>query len=164
MRLKIVDDLGRNCPTGSIGEILCTNPSVMSEYLNRSDETSRVFSDGWYHTGDIGFLDQDGFLHLTGRLNDVIISGGEIEHVLMSHPKIIDAAVVGVDDPKWGQIVKAFVVTRGNQDLNLAELQEFCSQAIADFKKPRVMELREYLPKNAGGKTIKSALSENENV
>lgn len=170
VKLKIVDKKGKNCPVGVTGEILCMNPSVMSGYLNRKNDTKRVFVDGWFRTGDVGYLDQDDFLHLTGRINDVIISGGvniypaEIEQVLISHPLIIDAAVVGVNDPKWGQIIKAYVVTRDNQVITLHELQEFCTQFIADFKKPRIIELRTHLPKNAGGKTIKSALIENEHV
>jgi len=170
VRLKIMNIHGAECPTGEVGEVWCINPSVMTEYLNRPKETMEAFTEGWYHTGDYGFLDEEGYLHLAGRLNDVIISGGiniypaEIEQVLMTHPNILDAAVVGVDDPKWGQAVKAYLVTRGHVNIEIGEIQAFCEKQIATFKKPRYVEFREFLPKNAGGKTVKAALSGVQNV
>jgi fatty-acyl-CoA synthase/long-chain acyl-CoA synthetase len=170
VKLKIMSMVGDECSPGEVGEVWCLNPSVMTQYLNQPKETMNAFTDGWYHTGDFGFLDEEGFLHLTGRLNDVIISGGvniypaEIEQVLMTHPIILDAAVIGVDDPKWGQAVKAILVTRGNVTIEISEIQNFCEQQIAAFKKPRYVEFREFLPKNAGGKTVKTALSEVQNV
>jgi acyl-CoA synthetase (AMP-forming)/AMP-acid ligase II len=165
VRLKIMDLSATECTVGEVGEVWCINPSAMTEYLNRPKETKAAFTDRWYHTGDYGFLDEEGYLHLTGRLNDVIISGGiniypaEIEQVLMNHPNILDAAVVGIDDPKWGQAIKAYLVTRGNVNIEVAEIQAFCEKQIAAFKKPRYVEFREFLPKNAGGKTVKAALS-----
>ena len=170
VRLKIMNIYGVECTTEEVGEVWCINPSVMTEYLNRPKETMEAFTEGWYHTGDYGFLDEEGYLHLAGRLNDVIISGGiniypaEIEQVLMTHPNILDAAVVGVDDPKWGQAVKAYLVTRGHVNIEIGEIQAFCEKQIATFKKPRYVEFREFLPKNAGGKTVKAALSGVQNV
>lgn len=165
VKLKIMNAHGAECSTGEVGEVWCINPSMMTEYLNRPKETMEAFTDRWYHTGDYGFLDEEGYLHLAGRLNDVIISGGvniypaEIEQVLMSHPYILDAAVVGVDDPKWGQAVKAYLVTRGHVRIEIGEIQAFCEKQIAGFKKPRYVEFREFLPKNAGGKNVKSELT-----
>ena len=170
VRLKIMNSHGAECPTGEVGEVWCINPSVMTEYLNRPKETLEAFTDRWYRTGDYGFLDEERYLHLAGRLNDVIISGGiniypaEVEQVLMTHPNILDAAVVGVDDPKWGQAVKAYLVTRGHVNIEIGEIQTFCEKRIAAFKKPRYVEFREFLPKNAGGKTVKADLSGVQNV
>ena len=170
VRLKIMNIDGVECSVGEVGEVWCINPSVMTEYLNQPKETMEAFTDRWYHTGDYGFLDEEGYLHLAGRLNDVIISGGvniypaEIEQVLMSHPNILDAAVVGVDDPKWGQAVKAYLVTRGHVNIAIGEIQAFCEKQVAAYKKPRYVEFREFLPKNAGGKTVKAELTGVQNV
>lgn len=170
VKLKVMNIHNVECSAGEVGEVWCMNPSVMTEYLNRPKETMEAFTDRWYHTGDYGFLDEEGYLHLAGRLNDVIISGGvniypaEIEQVLMSHPNILDAAVVGVDDPKWGQAVKAYLVTRGHVKIEIDEIQAFCEKQIAAFKKPRYVEFRNLLPKNAGGKTVKAELTGVQNV
>lgn len=170
VKLKIMDVYGAECATREVGEVWCINPSVMTQYLNRPKETMEAFIDGWYRTGDYGFLDEEGYLHLAGRLSDVIISGGvniypaEIEQVLLSHPNIIDAAVVGVDDPKWGQAVKAYLVTRGHVNIEIEEIQAFCEKQIAAFKKPRYVEFREFLPKNAGGKNVKAELTGVQNA
>ena len=170
VRLKIMNIDDVECSVGEVGEVWCINPSVMTEYLNRPKENMEAFTDRWYHTGDYGFLDEEGYLHLAGRLNDVIISGGvniypaEIEQVLMTHPNVLDAAVVGVEDPKWGQAVKAYLVTRGHENIEIAEIQAFCEKQVAAYKKPRYVEFREFLPKNAGGKTVKAELTGVQNV
>ena len=170
VKLKVMNIHNVECSAGEVGEVWCINPSVMTEYLSQPKETMEAFTNRWYHTGDYGFLDEEGYLHLAGRLNDVIISGGvniypaEIEQVLMSHPNILDAAVVGVDDPKWGQAVKAYLVTRGHVKIEISEIQDFCEKQIAAFKKPRYVEFRNLLPKNAGGKTVKAELTGVQNV
>jgi acyl-CoA synthetase (AMP-forming)/AMP-acid ligase II len=164
VQILIADADGKACAPGVVGEVWCVNPSVMSAYRDRPEETRRAFTGRWFHTGDLGFLDEDGFLHLVSRLSDVVISGGvniypaEIEQVLMLHPSILDAAVIGVPDPKWGEAVKAFLVVREGERLDLAAVQEHCSRHVADFKKPRSVEFLPALPKNAGGKTIKAEL------
>ncbi|MEO7742061.1 MAG: AMP-binding protein [Usitatibacter sp.] len=166
VELMIADEQGSACPAGTVGEVWCANPSAMSAYRDRPEDTARAFTGRWYHTGDLGFLDGEGFLHLVSRLSDVVISGGvniypaEIEQVLMLHPSILDAAVVGESDPKWGQRVKAFVVVRDGESLDLAAVQAHCATHLADYKKPRTVIFVPRLPKNAGGKTIKSALVE----
>ena len=166
VELRIVDESGADCPPGGVGEVWCVNPSVMSSYRDRPEDTARAFSGPWYRTGDLGFLDEEGFLHLVGRMRDVIISGGvniypaEIEQVLMMHPSVLDAAVVGEPDEKWGQRVKAYLVLREGETLDLEAVQRHCTAHLADYKKPRSLVLAAELPKNAGGKTVKPKLSE----
>ena len=164
VELMIADADGRACPPGTVGEVWCINPSVMTAYRDRPEDTARAFTGRWFHTGDLGYLDADGFLHLVSRLSDVVISGGvniypaEVEQVLMLHPAVLDAAVVGVPDPKWGQAVKAYLVVRAGEKLDLEAVQRHCAAHLADFKKPRSVQFLDALPKNAGGKTVKSAL------
>lgn len=165
VELKIVDSEGVPRPAGGVGEVWCRNPSVMIEYYRQPEATAAAFTDGWFHTGDLGYLDEEGYLHLVGRISDVIVSGGvniypaEIEDVLMMHPGILDCAVVGAPDPKWGQVVSAYVVPRKGWTIDLTEVQKHCQAHIADYKKPRRLEIRDRLPKTAAGKTIKSALT-----
>jgi long-chain acyl-CoA synthetase len=166
VELMIAEGDGTPCAPGTVGEVWCANPSIFRAYRDRPDATTRAFAGRWYRTGDLGYLDAEGFLHLVGRKSDVVISGGvniypaEIEQVLMLHPAVLDAAVVGVPDAKWGQSVKAYLVLRDNARLDLADVQRHCAEYLADYKKPRSVEFRTALPKNAGGKTIKSALTE----
>ena len=164
VEIMIADADGGACAPGVVGEVWCANPSVMSAYRDRPEETKRAFTGRWFHTGDLGYLDEEGFLHLVSRLSDVVISGGvniypaEIEQVLMLHPSILDAAVVGVPDRKWGETVKAFLVVRPGESLDLEAVQRHCCRHLADFKKPRSVQFLAALPKNAGGKTIKTEL------
>ncbi|HJU24094.1 MAG TPA: AMP-binding protein [Casimicrobiaceae bacterium] len=167
VELMIADANGKPCAANGVGEVWCANPSIFAQYRDRPDDTARAFAGRWYRTGDLGYLDDDGFLHLVGRKNDVLKSGGvnvypaEIERVLMLHPSILDAAVVGVPDDKWGQSVKAFVVVRNGAPIDLAAVQKHCERYLADYKKPRSVEIVAALPKNAGGKTMKRALPGN---
>ena len=164
VEIMIADEQGNACAPGVVGEVWCINPSVMSAYRDRPEATARAFTGRWYHTGDLGYLDEEGFLHLVSRLSDVIISGGvniypaEIEQVLMLHPSIIDAAVLGQPDAKWGQSVKAYIVVREGESLDLEAVQRHCTAHLADYKKPRSAVFLPSLPKNAGGKTVKSSL------
>jgi acyl-CoA synthetase (AMP-forming)/AMP-acid ligase II len=164
VEIMIAGEQGKACAPGVVGEVWCINPSVMSAYRDRPEATARAFTGRWYHTGDLGYLDEEGFLHLVSRLSDVIISGGaniypaEIEQVLMLHPSIIDAAVLGQPDAKWGQSVKAYIVVRAGESLDPEAVQRHCAAHLADYKKPRSVVFVASLPKNAGGKTIKSSL------
>lgn len=166
VEIMIADTSGQPCPPGVVGEVWCANPSAMTAYRNNAAETELAFTGRWFHTGDAGFLDDEGYLHLAGRQSDVVISGGvniypaEVEQVLMLHPAVLDAAVVGVADSKWGQVVKAYLVVRAGGRLTLDEVQRHCATHLADFKKPREITLLPSLPKNAGGKTVKSRLEE----
>ena len=165
VEVRIAGEDGGALPTGEVGEILCLNPSVMREYLDDPEATKAAFTDGWFHTGDLGRLDEDGYLHLVGRLKEIVISGGvnihpaEVEQVLMSHPAVLDCAVVGLPDAKWGQIVTACVVPHRGARPDLAELQSHCARELADFKKPRRLEVMAAIPRNASGKTVRAELA-----
>jgi acyl-CoA synthetase (AMP-forming)/AMP-acid ligase II len=165
VEIRIAGGDGTWLSPGNVGEVWCRNPSVMSGYLGQPEATAAVFRDGWYRTGDLGYLDQEGYLHLVGRSTEVIISGGiniypaEIEQVLMEHPGVLDCAVTGEPDPKWGQRIVAYIVVRGGWPLDQAQIQAHCARTLADYKKPRRVEFVREIPKNAGGKTIKAALT-----
>lgn len=164
VRIRVVDEDGSDTALDKPGEVLCRNPSLMTEYLNNPEATAGAFIDGWYRTGDIGYLDEEGYLYLVGRKGEMIISGGvniypaEIENTLMSHPDVLDCAVIGLPDEKWGQCVTAYVVPREGREPELASLQAHTARMLADYKKPRILRVVSSLPKNAGGKTIKSKL------
>lgn len=165
VEIMIAGPCGEALPSHRIGEVWSCNPSTMSAYLNAPKATQAAFSGRWYRTGDLGYVDDDGYLHLVGRAQEMIISGGmnifppEIENVLMEHPSVRDCAVVGIPDDTWGEVVKAFIAVRGDARLSLGDVQSHCSKQLADFKKPRQMEIVAEIPRNSGGKIVKSALT-----
>jgi O-succinylbenzoic acid--CoA ligase len=148
----------RTMATGEVGEILVSGPTVMRGYADRPQETAEVLRDGWMHTGDLGYLDEDGFLYIVDRRDDLIVSGGEniypaeVEAVLLEHPAIADAAVVGVPDAVWGQIVTAAVRLRSGRRLLEEELRMFCAARLAGYKVPRRVRFVEAIPRSAPGK------------
>jgi|694.fasta_scaffold117032_3 acyl-CoA synthetase (AMP-forming)/AMP-acid ligase II len=162
--LRIVDEQDRDCPTGTVGEVLFKTEGMMSAYWNNHPATIEAIRDGWYHTGDLGYLDQEGFVFLVDRKKDMIISGGEniysreVEEALHQHPKVLESAVIGMADPKWGEAVKAFVVLRPNQETSQDELVKHCRTLIAGYKCPREIEFMAELPRIASGKINKVAL------
>jgi long-chain acyl-CoA synthetase len=166
VELRVVDDAGSDTPPGERGEIWIKGPTVMNHgYWRRPDANAASFSDGWFHTGDIGYLDADGFLFLVDRAKDMIIRAGEnvycveIEHVLFDHPDVIDAAVVGVPHRTLGEEVKAVVQLREGASLSEEELRAFCRKHLADFKVPEYVEFRtDPLPRNPAGKVLKNEL------
>jgi len=166
IEIRVVDEDGRDQPAGERGEIWIKGPTVMNRgYWNRPDANAASFSDGWFHTGDIGYLDPDGFLYLVDRAKDMIIRGGEnvycveVEHVVFDHPDVIDAAVVGVPHRELGEEVKAVVQLRAGSTTTADELKAFCRQHLADFKVPEYIEIRsEPLPRNPAGKVLKNLL------
>jgi len=166
VELRVVDDVGVDAPAGERGEIWIKGPTVMAHgYWRRPDANEASFTDGWFHTGDIGYLDADGFLYLVDRAKDMIIRAGEnvycveVEHVLFDHPDVIDAAVVGVPHLTLGEEVKAVVQTKAGATVTSEELREFCRRHLADFKVPEYVEIRaEPLPRNPAGKVLKNAL------
>lgn len=170
VELRVVGDDGAVLSAGETGEVCARNPSLMSAYLDNEEATAKAFTGGWFHTGDLGYLDEDGFLYLVGRKGDMIISGGmniypaEIENVLMAHPDILDCAVLGEPHEKWGQCVAAYVVPRNGREIDLATVQSHCAGTLADYKKPRVLKIVPSIPKNAGGKTVKALLGANQPV
>jgi acyl-CoA synthetase (AMP-forming)/AMP-acid ligase II len=164
VRIKIVDECGREVPIGECGEILCRGPNVMRGYYNNETATAEALKDGWLCTGDTGKIDEDGYLYLTGRKKEMIIRGGEkihpadIERVLHAHPGIAEAAVIGVPDAYWGERVAAFVVVRDGVTLSGEQVMRHCRQHLAGYKNPSSVIFAEHLPKNAAGKVIKSLL------
>src|SRR5262245_13147291 len=161
VEVQIVDDDGRALPAGSVGEICVRTPRVMKGYAGGD---TPVLRDGWLPTRDMGWLDDDGYLYIAGRKDDMIIRGGEniapaeVEAVVQSHPAVEEAAVVGVPDVEWGQRVAAFVVLRAGATTSADELAAFCRQRLASFKKPEVIRFLDELPKNPMGKILRKDL------
>ncbi len=163
-QIRIVDEAGTDVAIGVDGEVIIAGPNVMRGYLGRPDETARVIRDGWLHTGDIGHLDSDGYLTLVGRSKDMIIRGGEniypkeIEDVLTSDPTVLEAAVVGVPDEKWGETVAAYVQPSPGRVINPEVLHALCARKLAGYKRPTSITVMDAIPKNAVGKTDKAPL------
>ncbi|MSP49582.1 MAG: long-chain fatty acid--CoA ligase [Alphaproteobacteria bacterium] len=162
--LRIAGGDDRPLPAGEIGEILVGGPQVMTGYWNRPEATAETLKGGWLHTGDVGVVDEDGFLTLKDRSKDLIISGGaniyprEVEEVLLRHPDIVEAAVVGRPHPDWGEEVVAFVVCRTGTSVEESTLDRLCLDQIAKFKRPKAYRFVQELPKNNYGKVVKSTL------
>lgn len=165
MELAVLDADDRPVPTDEPGEVCVRGDCVMRGYLNNPEATAKTLANGWLHTGDIGRLDACGYLTLVDRSKDLIVSGGsniyprEVEEVLLQHPQIAEAAVVGAPDPDWGEAVVAFVVARGAPPPTEA-LDALCLQQIARFKRPKRYIFVDELPKNAAGKVLKRELRE----
>lgn len=166
VELRICDDELNDLPVGKIGEIVTRNNSTMSGYLDMPNRSARTLpGDGWFRAGDLGYLDADGYLWLSGRANDMIIRGGEnvypleIEHVLAEHPSISEIAVVGVEDERWGESVRAWVVLRSGSDTSPHDLAEYCTSRLATYKVPTEFWFVDDLPKNASGKLLKRKLA-----
>ena len=159
-RLRIADDQQQDLDVGAIGQILIQGASVMNGYLNQLEKN---IQDGWLHTGDLGYLDRDGYLYVVSRRSDLIISGGEniypteIEAILLEHPAIVEACVVGISDREWGEIVTAIIVS--NVQLSLTEIRSFCEQkSLARYKLPKSIYIWESLPKTASGKLLRQEI------
>ena len=166
VRIAILDDEGRALPAGETGEIAIRGPKVTRGYWRDEAATARAFHDGWLRSGDVGYLDPDGFLFLTDRKKDLIISGGEniasseVERVIYDLPEVSEVAVVGVPDPRWGERPVAVAVLRPDASLDLATLQEHCRARLAGFKVPAALLVRDALPRNPSGKVLKRVLRE----
>jgi len=164
VRIKIVGEVGKELPSGESGEIICRGPNVMKGYYNNQAAAQEVLREGWLYTGDVGKIDQDGYLYLTGRKKELIISGGEniypaeVEAVLQQHPLILEAAVIGVPDEYWGESVKAVVVPKPGETLTEQEVIEYCKSQLAHYKKPKSVEFIDALPRNAAHKVVKKEL------
>jgi acyl-CoA synthetase (AMP-forming)/AMP-acid ligase II len=162
--LRIVDEEGRELPTGQPGEILINTTSRMAGYWNNSAATIAALREGWYHTGDLGYVDEQGFLYLVDRKKDMIISGGEniysreVEEALATHPAVMDVAVIGVKDDYWGETVRAIAVLNPGEAVAAAELIEHCKTLIASYKKPKSVLFVAELPRLPSGKINKVAL------
>ena len=164
--LRIVDGQGQDVPIGVAGEIVARSDRMMKGYWNLPQETANMMRDGWLHTGDVGRMDEDSYIYLVDRKKDMIISGGEniysreVEEVLYMHPAVMEAAVVGVPDEKWGESVKAFVVLKEGAGASEEEIIDFCREHLASYKKPRSVEFWGELPKTGSGKIKKDEIRE----
>jgi long-chain acyl-CoA synthetase len=166
VELRVVDpDSGQDAPLGTVGEVWTRSPYNMSGYWRNPEDTAAVIdSEGWLKTGDAGYFDEDGYLYLHDRIKDMIVSGGEnvypaeVENVLLSHPAIVDAAVIGVPDPKWGETVKAIVVLGPGAVLDEDGVIAFARSKLAHYKCPTSVDAADALPRNPSGKLLKREL------
>src|SRR5262249_19253396 len=164
IEVRVADADDRPLPIGAVGEILVRGDTVMRGYWDNPAASADTLRNGWLHTGDVGALDEEGFLTLRDRSKDVIISGGsniyprEVEEVLLLHPAVLEASVIGRPDPQWGETVMAFVVAKLGRTVDAEELDRLCLDHIARFKRPREYRFVDALPKNSAGKILKSEL------
>lgn len=163
-QIRIVDEHDHELLRGEVGEIIVRGPNMMKGYLNMSEVTAQTLRHGWMHTGDMGYMDYDGYVFIVDRLKDMIISGGEnifcveVENASSSHPAIATCVVFGIPSQEWGELVHASVVLHPNHSLTLAQLQEHCRERIASYKCPRSLEILEALPLSSMGKVLKTEL------
>ena len=166
VEVRVVDTEDNTLPPGETGEVLVRGDVVMKGYWDNPEATASTLKGGWLHTGDMGVMDEDGFLTLKDRSKDLIISGGsniyprEVEEVLLRHESVLEVSVIGRPHPDWGEEVMAFVVRKDGQEVGKEELDGLCLEHIARFKRPRAYRFIEALPKNNYGKVLKTALRE----
>lgn len=164
VEMKIVDEDGKEVKQEEVGEIICKGSLVMQGYWNNEAATNSTLKNGWLHTGDLGWVDKNGYLHIVDRVKDVIISGGvniyprEVEEVLNKHNGVKETCVIGIPDDKWGEKVVAYVVPNENNTVDPDELIELCTNHLASFKKPKEVHIVESLPKSSYGKILKREL------
>jgi fatty-acyl-CoA synthase len=166
VELRIIDASGKVLPARQVGEVICRSSQNTKGYWNRADDTAKALRNGWLHTGDAGYLDENGFLYIHDRLKDMIVSGGEnvypaeIESALYGHADIADVAVIGVPDERWGEAVKAVIVLKPDRPADPAGILHFARGRLAGFKIPKSIEFVSELPRNPSGKILKRLLRE----
>jgi acyl-CoA synthetase (AMP-forming)/AMP-acid ligase II len=164
IRVEIMNDANEIVPQGETGEICVRGDLVMKGYYKAPEKTAEAIIDGWLHTGDVGHLDEDGFLFITDRKKDMIITGGfnvypsEVEQVIWSHPAVQDCAVIGVPDAQWGEAVKAVVELNAGQRVGAEELIALCKDRLGSVKAPKSVEFVDSLPRSPVGKVLKKDL------
>ena len=164
LHVRVVDENGRDMPPNEMGEIVLKGPKIFKGYWKNPEATAAAIKDGWFYTGDMGTLDEDGYLYILDRKKDMIISGGEniaspeVERVIYEHPSVLEAAVVGIPHPKWLEVPKAFVVLKPGTTLTPEELVAHCAKKLAKFKVPKEVEFIDQLPRNPSGKVLKRNL------
>jgi acyl-CoA synthetase (AMP-forming)/AMP-acid ligase II len=162
--VRIVDEQGNECATNVPGEILIKGSKIMSGYWKNTEETDKAIVNGWFHTGDVGRIDENGYVYPLGRIKDMINRGGEniysfeVEKVLCRHPEVSEAAVVGIEDEVYGEEVKAFVLLRKGTIIDEEKLKVYCARYLADYKVPKCIEFVSEFPRTPSGKIIKKAL------
>ena len=159
--VRIENADGRTVAAGETGEIVVRGPTVTPGYLNNPDATAQALRDGWLHTGDIGYVDTDGYLYVLDRRDDLIVSGGEnvypteVEEALCAHPAVLEAAVISLPDEEWGARVAAAVALRDGATADVNELTAFCRRRLAAYKTPREIRVVDELPRSAAGKLLR---------
>ncbi len=164
VEVRVVDEQMNDVPIGEVGEIVYRGPNLMKGYYNNPEATVEAFTGGWFHSGDLVKMDEEGFIYIIDRKKDMIISGGEniypaeIEEVLYTHPDILECAIIGVPDQDWGENVKAYIVLKQGTSLDKSAVIDYCAKKLASYKKPKEVEFIEELPRNAAGKVLKQLL------
>ncbi|HOT44128.1 MAG TPA: fatty acyl-CoA synthetase [Spirochaetota bacterium] len=163
---RLMDDDGNFVPVGSVGEIVHRSGQVMTGYLNDPEKSAEAFANGWFHSGDLGKFDEDGYLYVVDRKKDMIKTGGEnvasreVEEVIYQHPDVAETAVIGLPDPKWIELVAAVVVLKAGSAATEKDIIDYCKKNLAGFKCPKKIILTDKLPKNPSGKILKRELKE----
>ena len=167
VEVRVLDEDGSEAPRGEVGEIVARGARIMKGYWKQDEATSATIDkEGWLHTGDLGYQDEDSYIFLAGRAKDIIkragelISPEELENVLLSHPQVEEAAIIGVPDTEWGERIRAVIVPKAGQNIDPAELIEFCRQRLASYKKPESVVFVDEIPRNPMGKILKRVLRE----
>ena len=164
VHVRIVDENENDCELGVVGEIIVKSKHIMVGYWKKPEDTKNTIIDGWLHTGDMGYYDENGYIYIADRKKDMIITGGEnvfpreVEEVLYQHPAVHEAAVIGIPDPYWVEKVHAVIAPKKDATINEEEIVAFCKQRIAGYKTPKSIEVVSELPKNAAGKILKKEL------
>ncbi|MBA7653635.1 Long-chain-fatty-acid--CoA ligase [subsurface metagenome] len=164
VHVRIVDDHGNDVKPGELGEIIVRSKQIMVGFWRKPDETSKTITDGWLHTGDVGYYDEKGYIYIVDRKRDMIVSGGEnvypreVEEIVYQHPSVLEVAVIGIPDPYWVEGVHAVVTLKEGASLTAEELIDFCKQRLARYKAPKSVEFVNSLPKNPAGKILKRQL------
>jgi len=164
--IRLLDDTGKPVQPGEIGELYARNATMISGYHKNDAATADSQREGFFSVGDLGRIDGDGYYYLESRKHDMVISGGvniyprEIEDHLNTHPAILEAAVIGVPDPEWGETLRAFIVLRGDERVSESEVIEFCKKGLANFKSPKKVTFLAELPRNPTGKILKRELKD----
>jgi long-chain acyl-CoA synthetase len=162
--MRVFDDNDRELSPRQVGEIVLRGPNIMKGYYKNEAATREAFRSGWFHTGDLGFKDEDGFFYVVDRKSDMIIRGGEniypreIDEVLYGHPQVKEVATIGVTDELYGEEVKSFIVLRAGERATEQQLIAFCNERLADFKCPKSIEFVKDIPKGPTGKLLKREL------
>lgn len=163
-QIKIVDESNNEVETGTVGELIAKGPHMMKGYWRKEEETRRTIIEGWIHTGDLGYMDAEGYIYLVDRKNDVIITGGmnvfsvEVENVLSQHPAVAEAIAIGIPDEKWGEMVLGIVVKAAGKEVSEPELLEYCRDRLAAYQRPKRIEFYDALPRTVYGKLDKKAV------